>query len=69
MLRNSALCQVKVQFILRRIQEEYLAKQEKLYMCFVDVEKAFDRVPKKVVEWGMRKKGIPETLVTAVMSL
>ena len=29
-------------FILRRIQEEYLAKQKKLYMCFVDLEKAFD---------------------------
>ena len=29
-------------FILRRIQEEYLAKQKKLYMCFVDLKKAFD---------------------------
>ena len=27
-------------FILRRLQEEYLDK-EKLYMCFVDLEKAF----------------------------
>ena len=26
-------------------------------------------VQRKVVEWAMRKKGIPETLVTAVMSL
>ena len=30
-------------------------------MCFVDLE--------KVVEWAMRKKGIPEALVAAVMSL
>ena len=29
-------------FILGRIQEEYLAKQRKLYMCLVDLEKAFD---------------------------
>ena len=27
-----------------RIQKEYLAKYKKLYMCFVDLEKAFDRV-------------------------
>ena len=25
-------------------------------MCFVDLGKAFDRVPRKVVEWAMRKK-------------
>ena len=32
-------------FILRRIQEEYHANGKQLYMCFVDVEKVFDRVP------------------------
>ena len=29
----------------------------------------FGRVPRKVVEWAMRKRGIPEALVRAVMSL
>ena len=38
-------------------------------MCFVDVEKAFDRVPRKVMEWAMRNKGLPEVIVRAVMSL
>ena len=35
-------------FILRRMQEEYQAKGEKLYMCFGDLEKAFD-IPKESV--------------------
>ena len=56
-------------FILRRLQEEYHAKRKKLYMCFVDPEKAFDRLPRTVLEWAMRKKGIPEALVRSVMSL
>ena len=38
-------------------------------MCFVDFEKAFDRVARKVMEWAMRKKGLPEAIVRAVMSL
>ena len=41
----------------------------KMYMCFVDLENAFVRVPKKVLKWAMRKKGIPEVLVRSVMCL
>ena len=61
-------CTIDVVFILRRIQEECLAKQRKLCMCFVDLVKAFDSVPRKVVQWTMKKKRIPQAFVRAVMS-
>ena len=38
-------------------------------MCFVDLTKAFDRVPRKVMEWAMKKKKVPVAMVKAVMSL
>ena len=38
-------------------------------MCFVDLEKAYDRVTRNVWEWAMKKKGIPDVLVRSVMSL
>ena len=60
---------IDAMLILRRLQKEYLYKEKKLYMCFVDLEKAFDRVPRRVFEWAMRKRGIPEAMVRAVMSL
>ena len=56
-------------FIFRRLHEDYDVKGKKLYMCFVDLEKTFDRVSRKVLEWAMWKKGIPEVLVRSVMSL
>ena len=36
-------------FIVRRMQEEYREKDKRLYMCFVDLEKAFDRVLRRVM--------------------
>ena len=54
-------------YVSRRIQEEYV--QMNMYMRIVDFEQVFDRVTKKIVERAMRKKGIPETLVRAEMSL
>ena len=55
-------------FILRGMQEEYHAKW-KSCMFFVDLEKAFDRVPRKALEWAMRKKGIPYFFIKSVMNL
>ena len=40
-----------------------------MYICFVDLEKAFDRVSRKVLEWAMTLKGIPDVLVRSVMRL
>ena len=56
-------------FVAQRMQEEYRDKKKKLYMCFVDIEKAFDGVPRKMMEWAMRKKGLPEVIVRAAICL
>ena len=38
-------------------------------MAFVDLEKAFDRVPRNVIWWAMSKLGIDEWLVRLVKSM
>ena len=49
-------------FIVRQMQEMFRAKRKKLYF-------AFDRVPREVIRWAMRKLGVEEWLVSAVMSM
>ena len=56
-------------FILRQIQEKYLAKKLPLYFAFVDLEKAFDRVPREVIWWAMRKLGVEEWIINIVKAM
>ena len=50
-------------FAVRQMQENFRVKGKKLYFGFVDLEKAFDRVPREVIRWAMRKLGVEEWLV------
>ena len=38
-------------------------------MAFVDLEKAFDRVPRKVIWWALRKLGVEEWIVRLVQGM
>ena len=56
-------------FVVRQLQEKYLAVNKRLYMAFVDLEKAFDRVPRKVIRWALRKLGVEEWIVLLVQGM
>src|SRR2546425_1011792 len=56
-------------FIVRQVQEKLLGKQKELWMAFVDLEKAFDRVPREVLWWALRHVGVEEWMVNVIKSL
>ena len=56
-------------FMVRQLQEKFLEKIKDLFFAFVDLEKAFDRVPRKVVRWVLRQLGMEEWLVQTVMTM
>ena len=55
-------------FVVRQLQEKYLAANERLYMLFVDLE-AFDLVCRKVIWWALRKLGVEEWIVRMVQGM
>ena len=56
-------------FIVRQLQEKYLAANKRLNMAFIDLEKAFYRVPRKVIWWALRKFGVDEWIVPLVQGM
>ena len=51
------------------MKEKFTVKGKKLYFGFVDLEKDFDRFPREVISWAMRKQGVKQWLVSAVTSM
>ena len=56
-------------FVVRQLLEKYLAANKRLYMAFVDLENAFDRVPQKIIWWALRKLGAEEWIVRLMQGM
>ena len=53
-------------FIVRQIQKACIRKNQNPYFAFIDLKKGFDRAPKKVLWWALRKFGVPEWIVCVI---
>ena len=56
-------------FTLRQVQEKTLEGNRSQYWAFVDLEKAFDRVPRELIYWSLRKKEVPEECISMVKAM
>ena len=56
-------------FALKILQEKYKVKQNDLNMIFVDLEKAYVRVPRDLIWWAMRNISIPQGYVKVIQDM
>ena len=56
-------------FIIHQLQEKYIAANKPLYFAFVDLEKAFHRVPRKCLWWALRSLGVGEWAVCVIQGI
>ena len=50
-------------FILWQLEEKYLQKKKNIYSAYVDLDKAFDRVPRRILWWAIQKLRMDEWIV------
>ena len=56
-------------FSLRMLMEKYREGQKELHCVFVDLEKAYDRIPREELWYCMRKSGMAEKDVRLVQNV
>ena len=56
-------------FIMRQLMEKYEMAGSSLYMVFLGLEKAVDRVSREVIWWSLRRKGVWEREIKAIVEM
>ena len=54
---------------LRKLIERFKVVEKDLHMVFIDLEKAYDRVPKDVLLWALKKKAVPLKYVSIIRDM
>ncbi|XGW33753.1 hypothetical protein V3C99_017866 [Haemonchus contortus] len=56
-------------FIARQIMEKYRKKRRPCYLAFLDLDKAFDRLPREVLWSALQRPNVPEHLTSLVKDM
>jgi hypothetical protein len=55
-------------FLIRQLMEIH-REQKDLHMIFVDLEKAYDKIPRNIMWWALRRKLVQTKYVTLIKDM
>ena len=53
-------------FLIRQVMERYREQKKDLHFIFIDLEKAYDKIPRNVMWWALDKHKVPSKYVTLI---
>ena len=55
-------------FLIRQVMERYREKKD-LHMVFINLEKAYDKIPRNVMWWALDKYNVPTKYVGLIKNM
>ena len=56
-------------FLIRQLMEQFREQKKDLHMVFIDLEKAYDRIPRNVMWWALDKHKVPTKYVPLIKDI
>ena len=56
-------------FLLRQVMERHREQKKDIHMVFIDLEKAYDKIPRNVMWWALEKHKVPTKYVCLIKDM
>ena len=56
-------------YLLRQLMEKYREVKKDLYITFIDLEKAYDRIPRTLIWWTLEKKKVCSSYISLIKDM